>query len=76
MAASWNITPCSLIRVDRRFRGVYILNHQGDRPDDGGLKHRSQIDNEERVYRHNVIKCLLTTNTSVLNSDIQEVMNL
>jgi hypothetical protein len=25
----WDIVPCSL-RVDRRFRGVYCLHHQGD----------------------------------------------
>jgi hypothetical protein len=30
MAASWDIAPCSLLEVDRFFRGAYCLNHQGD----------------------------------------------
>jgi hypothetical protein len=32
------MTPCSLVEIDRRFRGVHCLHHQGDethRPDDG-----------------------------------------
>jgi hypothetical protein len=41
----WDVVPCSLIVVDRRFRGVYCLHHQGDEcPDDGEyapLKRRS-----------------------------------
>jgi hypothetical protein len=27
--AFWDIAPCSLVEIDRRFRGVYCL-HQGD----------------------------------------------
>jgi hypothetical protein len=30
----WDIAPYSLVEVDRRFRGVYCLHHQGD--DAGG----------------------------------------
>jgi hypothetical protein len=26
----WNISPCSHVEVDRRFRGAYCLHHQGD----------------------------------------------
>jgi hypothetical protein len=26
----WNVMPCSLIGVDRRFRGAYCLHHQGN----------------------------------------------
>jgi hypothetical protein len=33
MTALWDIAPCSLIEVDRRFRGSNCLHHQGDRPD-------------------------------------------
>jgi hypothetical protein len=36
MTAFWDIAPCSLIEVDRRFRGAYCVHHQGD---DGGSKH-------------------------------------
>jgi hypothetical protein len=25
----WNVAPCSQVDVDRRFRGVYCLHHQG-----------------------------------------------
>jgi hypothetical protein len=40
ITAFWDITPCSLVEVDRRFRGVYC-HHQPDthRPDYGGSKH-------------------------------------
>jgi hypothetical protein len=30
MAVFWNVAPCSLVDIDRRFRGAYRLNHQGD----------------------------------------------
>jgi hypothetical protein len=29
MTVFWDIAPCSLVKVDRRFRGVYCLHHQG-----------------------------------------------
>jgi hypothetical protein len=28
VAVAWNITPCSLVDADRRFRGDYCLHHQ------------------------------------------------
>jgi hypothetical protein len=30
MTNFWDIAPCSLIEVYRRFRGAYYLYHQGD----------------------------------------------
>jgi hypothetical protein len=37
MAVLWNVEPCSLVEVHRRFRGTYCIYHQGDDcPDDGG----------------------------------------
>jgi hypothetical protein len=27
MTGFWDIAPCSLVEVDRRFRGVYCLHH-------------------------------------------------
>jgi hypothetical protein len=30
MTALWDIVPYSLVEVDRRFRDVYCLHHQGD----------------------------------------------
>jgi hypothetical protein len=28
--AFWDIAPCILVEIDRRFRGAYCLHHQGD----------------------------------------------
>jgi hypothetical protein len=33
-AEFWDIAPCTLVTVDRRFRSAYCLHHQGR--DDGG----------------------------------------
>jgi hypothetical protein len=33
MAVFWVVAPCRLVRVYRRFRGLYCLHHQRDRPD-------------------------------------------
>jgi hypothetical protein len=30
MTAFWDTAPCSLVEVDRRFRGAYSLHYQGD----------------------------------------------
>jgi hypothetical protein len=30
MTAFWNITPCSLVEVEGRFRVSYCVHHQGD----------------------------------------------
>jgi hypothetical protein len=30
MTVYWDTAPCSLVEVDRRFRGVYCLHYQGD----------------------------------------------
>jgi hypothetical protein len=30
MLAFWDIAPCSLVIVDRRFKGAYCLRRQGD----------------------------------------------
>jgi hypothetical protein len=29
MAVFWDVAPCSLVEVYRRFRGAYCLHHQG-----------------------------------------------
>jgi hypothetical protein len=38
MPVFWVVAPCSLLEVQRRFRGACCLHYQGDRPDDGGSK--------------------------------------
>jgi hypothetical protein len=30
MTVFWNVAPCSLVEIDRRFRDSYCLHHQGD----------------------------------------------
>lgn len=36
MPVLWDVALCSVVDIDRRFRGGYNLHHQGnDRPDDG-----------------------------------------
>jgi hypothetical protein len=30
MTVFWNVAPCSLVEVYRRFRGTLCLHHQGD----------------------------------------------
>jgi len=38
ITAFWDIAPCGLVVVERRFRDAYCLRHLGDlihRPDDG-----------------------------------------
>jgi hypothetical protein len=34
MVVFWDVAPCSLAEIYRRFRGVYSLHHQGDGTDD------------------------------------------
>jgi hypothetical protein len=45
MIAFWDRPPCSLIEVDRRFRGAYC-----DRPDEGGSTHFGNVDCEYEYY--------------------------
>jgi hypothetical protein len=30
MAVFWDVAPCSLVDIVRRFRGTYCLHHQGE----------------------------------------------
>jgi hypothetical protein len=30
MTLIWNVAPCNLVEVYRRFKGAYCLHHQGD----------------------------------------------
>jgi hypothetical protein len=31
MTVFWDVAPCSLVEIDRRFTGAYCLHHQGDK---------------------------------------------
>jgi hypothetical protein len=40
MTVFWDVAPCSLIEIYRRYRDAYCLHQQGDgHPDDRGSKH-------------------------------------
>jgi hypothetical protein len=39
MTDFWDVAPCNLIEIYRRFGGAYCLHNQGDHhPNDGGSK--------------------------------------
>jgi hypothetical protein len=46
----WDIVPCRLVVVDRRFKGVYCLLCQGDLPDNGGSTHLRNVGLLQRDY--------------------------
>jgi hypothetical protein len=55
--AFWDIVPCGLVAVDRRFRGAYCLHHQGGdggddnhRPDYEGSTHLRNVGLLQRDY--------------------------
>jgi hypothetical protein len=50
----WDIAPCSLVEMSRRFRGVYYLNFQHDLPDDTGRKHLWNVEKFLQTIRRNI----------------------
>jgi hypothetical protein len=38
MTVFWDVAPCSLVQIDRRFRGAYCLLHQGDKLSETGYR--------------------------------------
>jgi hypothetical protein len=64
--AFWNISPCSLVVIDRRFRGAYYLHHQdNNRPDDGGSTHRWTSIYYNEITRRNIPECSESQSRSV-----------
>jgi hypothetical protein len=45
-----NIALCSLVEIDRRFRGTYCLHYPGDRPEVGGRTHLWNVGLHLRVH--------------------------
>jgi hypothetical protein len=43
MTAFWHTTLCSLVKVDRRFKGAYCLHQGDDYPDDGDMSATSRL---------------------------------
>jgi hypothetical protein len=56
MTAFWDIVPCSLIEVDRRFRGSYCLHHQGDHASIIALIMDALYASETSVYFNETIR--------------------
>jgi hypothetical protein len=38
IAVFWDVAPCSLVDIDRRFIGAYWVQGAGEQGDDGGSK--------------------------------------
>jgi hypothetical protein len=51
IVAFWDIAPCCLVEVDRRFRGAYCHHHQVHRPDDGGTMHLRNVGLLQHDYK-------------------------
>jgi hypothetical protein len=34
MAVFWDVVPCSMVEIGRRFRGAYCFHHQSNIPED------------------------------------------
>jgi hypothetical protein len=51
MAVFWNVAPCSLLGIDRRFRGANCFHHQGV---DGGITSSEISVNFYQTARRNI----------------------
>jgi hypothetical protein len=50
----WDVAPCSLVEVYRRFRGAYCFHHQGD---DNGVANTSKTSvNFYQTTRRNILE--------------------
>jgi hypothetical protein len=52
LRAFWDIAPCSLVGVDRRFRGAYCLHHQGDESSPTPLRLHGAISQKALVFSY------------------------
>jgi hypothetical protein len=54
-AVFWDIAVCSLVEINRRFRGTYCFHHQSD---NRGSKHLFNIGQFLRDYTASVCPCI------------------
>jgi hypothetical protein len=54
--AFWDVSPCSLIGVDRRFRRAYCLHHKGD--EINALMMEAVCTSETSVYSETSWRCI------------------
>jgi hypothetical protein len=50
MIVFWDVASCSLVEIDRRFRGAYCLHHQDDYDDDGGSRYLWNVSISTRLH--------------------------
>jgi hypothetical protein len=57
----WDVAPCSHVEVDRHFRGVYCLHHQGYNNFNLGFLHlaKCQVDTKSHLRPETEITCWL-----------------
>jgi hypothetical protein len=63
--AFWDMAPCSLIKVDRRFRGAYCLHHQGD--DGGNTRLHCDISQKDIIFRLVFVYSVICDDLSTVN---------
>jgi hypothetical protein len=51
MSVLWDVASCSLVEIDRRFRGIYCLHH---RPEEEKLCFSETIDHLHKTTRHSI----------------------
>jgi hypothetical protein len=74
MTAFWNIVPCSLVEIYRRFRGAY-LNHQDDYVGEISGSHSSEYeDNSQLGIRRIVLRKYIDVSEVPIASIIMAMM--
>jgi hypothetical protein len=66
MTVFWVVAPCSQVEVYRLFRGDCCIYHKGDRPEDGGSKHRDKLLLHDATTQKTIIFMLAAVRTSIL----------
>jgi hypothetical protein len=56
MTVVWDVAPCGLVEINRRFRGAYCLHYQANppRPDDGAVSTSETSVNFYQTTRRNI----------------------
>jgi hypothetical protein len=70
MRAFWDIAPCNLVGVDRRFRGAYCLHHHPD----GGSPHFSNVSLLQWDYSTLYLRKLLSSHSPQSELEISHVL--
>jgi hypothetical protein len=70
MTAFWDIAPCSLVNVDRRFRSTYSVHNRGDDGHDGGSPQLRNVGLLHRDYVAPQKAVIFITETRRLRGDV------